>query len=332
MVDSRQAIEAKGSWIGESEPPIEGGLRSGDQTTVRSNGTSRDPRRSKRVNGHTDAGLAARVNGAARGNGKDDRGDLAQLARMIEGEIIPRLVLAHACEPLLLTDEQCREASPVEEDVADFARLLIQQNPAEAAAFVEAMRDRGLGLETLLLDVMAPAARMLGDWWLADLCDFADVTIGLSRLQLMLRDLGPALEGKVSVGNDGRRALLTPMPGEQHTFGIFVVEELFRRAGWEVDGGPMACNDELLAAVHDQHYALVGLSVSHDRDLQPLTSLIPSIRKCSCNRKISVIVGGQVFIEHPDYAASVGADATAADGRSAVTQAENLFRCGEECR
>jgi methanogenic corrinoid protein MtbC1 len=43
------------------------------------------------------------------------------------------------------------------------------------------------------------------------------------------------------------------------------------------------------------------------------------------NRSIGVLVGGQVFIDHPELVALIGADATATDGKQAVTRAEDML-------
>jgi methanogenic corrinoid protein MtbC1 len=40
---------------------------------------------------------------------------------------------------------------------------------------------------------------------------------------------------------------------------------------------------------------------------------------------VAVMVGGPVMVANPEAAGLVGADATAADGRYAVLQAERLF-------
>ena len=37
------------------------------------------------------------------------------------------------------------------------------------------------------------------------------------------------------------------------------------------------------------------------------------------------MVGGPVFIDHPELATAIGADATAVDGRHAAQQAENVL-------
>ena len=45
-----------------------------------------------------------------------------------------------------------------------------------------------------------------------------------------MHQLSPAFEGEVEHREHGRRALLVPVPGEQHTFGLLMVVEFFRRA------------------------------------------------------------------------------------------------------
>lgn len=72
-------------------------------------------------------------------------------------------------------------------------------------------------VESLYLDLLAPAARHLGELWCADACDFASVTLALGRLQKVMHQLSPAFEGDVQHREHGRRALLVPVPGEQHT-------------------------------------------------------------------------------------------------------------------
>jgi hypothetical protein len=43
-----------------------------------------------------------------------------------------------------------------------------------------------MALDTLYLQVLAPAARLVGQWWQADSVDFAHCTVGHSHLQDLL--------------------------------------------------------------------------------------------------------------------------------------------------
>lgn len=266
---------------------------------------------------------AARLNGAARPlNGATPR--LAGLARTIEAQVIPRLVLARRAAAS--SPGPARQAwLPSADDVADFARIVRGRDAALAASYVEARRARGVPVESLYLDLLAPAARHLGDLWTADLCPFTEVTLGLCRLQQVLRDLSPAFQDDLDRRLGARRALLVPAPGDQHTFGMFMVAEFFRRAGWEVWNDTLESRADLVRLVRGRWFTVVGFSLSSEVRLEALTGSIRAVRRASRNRAVGVMVGGPIFIEHPELVALVGADATAVDGRQAALQAQNLI-------
>ena len=243
-----------------------------------------------------------------------------KLARMIEGEIIPRLMLAHRCEGAFAKSAVSGPKSLMPDDVAELARIVVEHDVRIACAYIEALRCQGVSMETIFLDLISPAAQLLGDMWVADLTDFTEVTIGLSQLQHLLHHFGPAFENESETVFCPSRALLVAMPGDQHTFGISMVEEFFRRAGWDVKGGHFENCSDHVKVVRNETFDLIGLSVSSDLLLGDLTSVIAELRKASRNKQIRIVVGGRLFVEHPDFAELVGADGTAADARRAVLQ------------
>ena len=256
------------------------------------------------------------------------RGDadsrMAQLARAIEQEIIPRLMLAHRAAqecpdlPALAGETVSRQ------DVLDFAKLVLSQDDALAISCVHAMCARGISIERIYLDLLAPAARYLGDLWNEDLCDFTEVTVGLGRLQRVLRELSPEFGHLVEHPANGRRVLLLPSPGEQHTFGLVMVGEFFRRAGWDVAGGPWEAGEEAVDLVGAEWFDVVGFSLGAEIHLDALRDCIRAVRSAACNPALAIMVGGPMFSEHPEYVAQIGADAMAADGRMAPLLAERL--------
>lgn len=248
----------------------------------------------------------------------------SQLALTIETEIIPRLMLAHSTPSGSFSRPPVENFTPSHQDVTEMSRLVLAHDGAVAHSYIEAMLKQGATLETLYLKLLAPAARHLGDLWSEDLCDFTEVTIGLGRLHAILRELSPGFREGVEVGGRGRRALLVPAPGEQHIFGIVMVGEFLRRAGWDVWCEPTASTDDIAGIVQNEHYDVIGFSLSGQELLEHLTSAIRTIRQSSYNRSIGVMVGGQLFSEHPDLVRIVGADATANDGRRTVLQAQTL--------
>lgn len=249
----------------------------------------------------------------------------ARLLQTIEGEIIPRLMLVHRVadgrrEPL--PESALR---PTADDVEALGRLVLGSDTEQALRFVEAMTHRGVPLEAIYLELLAPTARHLGKRWEEDQSDFMQVTIGLWRLQEVLHELAPAFLNEAEPAEPGRRVFLVPVPGDQHTFGAVIVAEFFRRAGWDVWDDPGASKEEILRIVRSEWFSVVGLSVSCEQHIDSLASVIRAIRRASRNPAIGIMVGGQPFIERPERVALVGADATAADGRQATVQAQNLL-------
>lgn len=250
---------------------------------------------------------------------------LASLARTIESEIIPRLMLAHRSMPDGLPRLLVDDATIGPADVAEFSKLVLTTEISVVVAAVESLRERGIRAEALCLDLLAPTARHLGELWEADLCDFIEVTVGLGRLQQVLRELVPSLYEGVESGPSGHRILLAPAPGEQHSLGLLIVREFFRVAGWEVHGGSTLVESEAKAMLHREWFDAAGLSVGSDCRLDDVAAFIRSIRAASRNQGIGILVGGPIFIKHPDYVDRVGADATAVDAPQAVARAEALI-------
>jgi methanogenic corrinoid protein MtbC1 len=258
-------------------------------------------------------------------NGRDDH--LLSLVQTIETEIIPRLMMAHQIESKAGRDDSAMWAGVANAiSVEEFANLLLLPAEGPARDYLEAARTSGFGAEGLYLDLLGPTARRLGYLWEEDLCSFADVTIGLSRLHRMLLELGPAFRGGGAPDALGRRVLLAAAPGEQHTFGLFMVGEFFRREGWEVWGEPIRSAAELENTVRDTWFEVVGLSAGTLQLVEDLRLLVATVRKASRNRKVVVMVGGPLFALHPEYFAKVGADAFGTDAREAVDKAEAATR------
>jgi len=161
--------------------------------------------------------------------------------------------------------------------------------------------------------------------WDEDECLFSDVTVGVGRLQRIMRNLSPAFGTEVDVPPDGRRALLLAAPGEQHTFGLSMVGEFFRRAGWDVVCEFDAGTEDPVGLVREEWFDVVGISAGVEARLDWLKSGIAAVRHASRNRAIGVMVGGPVFAADPTRASAVGADATARDGRQAPALAEKLL-------
>lgn len=258
--------------------------------------------------------------------GADNRaGDTAvrqgNLSALVEREIIPRLVAAHPHDSVVTLVEPPKQITA--EDIAAFTPLTVTAEADVLLDFVERLIGRGVPVETVLVELLAPAARRLGDFWEDDRCDFVDVTMGLWRLQEVVHELSGRVPA-VKRPSNKRRAPFCAVPGEQHSFGAVVLDDIFMREGWLTERLTEPTTPELLARIATEWFDVIGLTVSCDSHISALPSLIRAIRNVSANARVGILVGGRVFLEDPARAAEVGADGTASDARKAVKLASKL--------
>lgn len=241
------------------------------------------------------------------------------MVQAIKTQIIPKIVLALGSAP-----KPAEQTVAAAGTVAEFAALVLGNDDLAAPAHVDRLLDSGAMVETVFLDLLAPTARHLGEMWEADTTDFANVTLGVSRLQRIMRQLGESFCEQAYPVATGETALLTILPGEQHSFGVAMVAEFFRRAGWSLHTGPFSSHQELTSLVQERWFDVVGFSVTSDRRLDELKLGIQSIRRDSRNRKVGIMLGGPMMICRPELATDLRADIVSVDATCAPQQAREL--------
>jgi MerR family transcriptional regulator, light-induced transcriptional regulator len=321
-IGPRRALKSKTPAAGWSFGPL---ADEDQETKYMSSGSSSDPSQSSReacepppVAWDHAVSPVGSVWPTALAERSDAKTRLSRLAQTLESDVIPRLVGAHAKQPRAAVHLEPRE-------VDSFVGLLRKGTEAELAASIGAIRRRGFSVEALFIELFAPAARHLGELWDADRCDFSTVTICLGRLQRLLREWSPSFGTEVEHPANGRRILLAQHPEEHHSFGLSMVAEFFRRAGWEVLGGVGGAVPDPSAQVSREWFDAVGFSIGSETRIDWLKERIAQVRKVTRNRSVVVLVGGPLFVLQPAWAQSVGADASGHDGGQAPQLAEDLL-------
>jgi len=245
------------------------------------------------------------------------------LEAVVEDQVLPRLLQSWGAgvpqSPAQPADSTC------EEHVEKFTDLILRPEQAlPVETYFDTLLAEGYSVESLYLYLLTPAARRLGELWLDDRCGFAEVTLGTCRLHGLLHHSSHLCREQPAAALRALRVVLMPVAGEQHSLGLSMVGEFFRRAGWEVWSRPGWSSGQLADAVSGQWFEVAGLSAGCENSLETLEKDIKTIRKRSCNQRIAVMVGGPVFNAHPEWAAEVGADTTAGDGRQAVANARSV--------
>ncbi|MEE4537750.1 MAG: cobalamin-dependent protein [Erythrobacter sp.] len=255
------------------------------------------------------------------GNGGDQSGE--SINTIIEGEIIPRLMMAHAAK---LADRS--EGFVItQSEVERFADLPRHYEAADIVREIEGFLDKGASIEAVLIDLLAPAARHLGELWENDEADFIEVTMALWRLEEGMRSVCERSPVIRPGGDDTTgRALFASMPGDQHAFGTAMVEEVFAHAGWRTAALARPQRTELLDLISREPFDIVGLTLTRSCPSGSVTNLVTAMRKVSANPHMHILIGGHMINQNPEIVAETGADGTGADARAALDVARALVQ------
>lgn len=277
--------------------------------------SSKRPHRS----GRTSRGTPARAIGSGRDLG---RGAPSPLNSLIQEQIIPRLLMAHSTGMVRTRAPGVLSVDPA--DAARFSALPLDLEADELLDVVEGYITKGISVESVFVDLLAPSARRLGQFWEEDECDFLDVTMGLWRIQEVMRQIAVRHPPLGTGGPGMRSALFSPVPGDDHSLGALMIEEVFARHGWQTEALISPKRKELLQIIADRPFDVVGLTVSCDCPNGLLADLISAMRSVSRTPGVQVLIGGRMVNANPAIVEEVGADGTATDACGALALAETL--------
>lgn len=230
----------------------------------------------------------------------------------IEGEILPRLMLT------FLDAGQVGGQAITEVDRAGFLHLVLSASADDMQHFMGDLVRRGVPEEVVLSDLLATAARRLGELWEKDLCDFTDVALGLCRLHEVLRH--SSVRGDISFVRPATEApaiLLTNGPDDQHVFGLLMVAEFFRRDGWRVWSEPGADLGHVCSILKREAIDVVGLSLGCRPEERDVVKFVSALRELSLQPELKIFLGGNAILEDRTLVARSGADGSAEDAVSA---------------
>lgn len=200
--------------------------------------------------------------------------------------------------------------TPPSDMIERFCDALIADDADVSRTMVRALQDAGMSPDTLCLDVLAPAARRLGERWVEDTATFFDVTLGSGRLHAALRIVQRDF-GEGVLPDPELTALFCPLPGDSHVLGVTMAAGFFRRAGWSVDLLNNPDLDELLVICARQNHRLIGLTCGCHTMIGALSETVQRLREVAPEALIAI--GGAITAAEPDCCRISGADVICAD-------------------
>lgn len=249
---------------------------------------------------------------------------LLSIERVVAMNVLPELKSLRSGPQSESSNRYSSYRRPSDEEVILFSDIVIHCDTDASLKFISSLLDRGVPIESIYLDLISPAAKFLGEMWVEDRCDFAQVTLGSSCLQ---RTVATLSEKHASQRNllSRRSAIMLTMPGDQHTLGSTIAAEFLRRYGWDVECMSPESVDDVYQITQMQEFDIIGFSVSCDDDIGSLAEVIQSARDAAGSRNIGILAGGRAVIECPDVLDQFDIDATANNGRETVIGAGKVF-------
>lgn len=246
------------------------------------------------------------------------------LLSVIESQIVPQLVRAHADQLASGPTPATQHLNPSETTVAEFATQCHQEDEGACWDFVDSLVQEHHSVPEILLNLITPAARYLGELWVQDRLDFSHVTLGLLRMQNMTHHYGFLNRRPYHQAGHKYRAMVAAAPGSQHLLGLAMVSEFFVNDGWDVSVEVTTSEQALLEAVHKDWFEVLGLSVGLLEQLDGLPALIQGLRQRSLNPKLAVMLGGAAFTHPGTVDRPYGADAVCLEPLAAMAMAREL--------
>jgi hypothetical protein len=183
---------------------------------------------------------------------------------------------------------------------------------------------QGQSLEDIYLHGITPCARLLGVWWSEDRLDFAMTTISSMHLQQLLHDFSDEFLQEKTPLRHGRSLLLLTEPGAQHSMGLFMLGEFFKRAGWVVSTGVPPSVVDFDRWCHSDWFDAVGVSVSTDRQLGAMASSLSRLPHSAPNPLAHRFVGGPMAFVAPERLAVLGCEVVALDAAATVHHIQSV--------
>jgi MerR family transcriptional regulator, light-induced transcriptional regulator len=261
------------------------------------------------------------------------------IGEVVASELIPRLLMVHrsgAAEESVARDVVVNakkgriDIAETTDVITEFTQSVLSEDANAPAAYAALLHEKGLSIETIFLHVLQPVARRLGDLCNQDVCHDVEVTVGMWRLQSLVRDLSTEFQAEAPPIASNHSVLVATQPGEPHMLGMRLDAEFFWRAGWDVMCEFPATDEELETLVTDQWFDVLDLSLSNafqrDHRLAAMTTTIQAVRRASFNPNLRVMVCGRIFLEHPEFSLLVGADVGCSTAAKVVECATSVLK------
>lgn len=212
-----------------------------------------------------------------------------------------------------------------EEEINRIADLLLN---AEEDAFEYAIKTHkahGIPIDYIVLDLIPEIARKLGKHWEEDSLSFADVSIGVNKLERVIYKLDYLFQANQLERQQNKSIFVSGCPGSQHSLGTLIFANFLTFSGWQVHRPNKVNIDCMVEGVESKNHQALAISVATNEQLEQLPNLISLLRQKSKNPKIIVLIGGPLYNKTPDAFDDIQADIKACSPEESVQKLEQYL-------
>lgn len=221
-------------------------------------------------------------------------------------------VLARTVVARLVTREGAADRPLEQAIVTAIGRALLDPDPSRMNALRQELRRARVSDADLLDRYFPEVARQLGCAWADDSTPFTDVSIGVARMQAIVRQATRGLTSNAAAEQASATVLVVLPEGEQHSFGVMLLAGQLRRQGISVRlevGTPTA---GLRRLVHDRTFDCAMISLACEEKLDQCKAIVAALKQGSGGR-LWVAVGGPLLERPVDVRGRTGADIVTCD-------------------
>ena len=209
-----------------------------------------------------------------------------------------------------------------EEEINKLTNLLLNSEEGSFELAITVLKTHGASIDYIVLELIPAIARKLGRQWEDDDLSFADVSIGVNRLERVIYKLDYLFQANQLDRQQNKAIFITGFPGSQHTLGSLIFANFLTYSGWQVHRPHQANIDSMVYGVSSKMLQAIAISVSTNEQLEQLPNLINLLRQKSQNPEIIVLIGGPLYNKAPEAFDHIQAEVKACSPEESVQKLE----------
>ena len=198
-----------------------------------------------------------------------------------------------------------------EEEINKLTNLLLDSKEGSFELAITVLKTHGASIDYIVLELIPEIARRFGKQWEDDSLSFAEVSMGVSKLERVIHKLDYLFQANQLDRQQNKAIFISGFPGSQHSLGTLIFANFLTFSGWQVHRPNQVNIDSIVYGVSSKMLQAIAISISTNQQLEQLPSLIDLLRQKSQNSKIIVLVGGPLYNRAPEAFNHIQADVKA---------------------